>query len=159
MKKKSSKKEESSNVISPWSIFVDVYKPIYMEQNPNESKMEIYKMLKAKWESFDEDDKKVYITKALNHKRSVTRLKSIHPKNQNKQKLTISPYSIFVEEQHNELKKTNPDMSLLERTKLISAIWKGMSHIEKATYINAAKRKNRYLRKSANEEEEDGDFF
>ena len=57
MKKKSSKKEESSNVISPWSIFVDVYKPIYMEQNPNESKMEIYKMLKAKWESFDEDDK------------------------------------------------------------------------------------------------------
>ncbi|OHT00938.1 HMG box family protein [Tritrichomonas foetus] len=155
MKKRAKRSNDVPNLVTPWSIFVDLYKPIYNQQYPNESKMGIYRMLKNKWDTFDDNDKKVYITKAKNYRRSVIRLDTMRNKIDKKKDITVSPYSLFVEEMHKQLKDGDPSMSLIERTKLIDAIWKGMSKEEKVPYVNAAKRKMRAILRKANDEEED----
>ncbi|OHT17295.1 HMG box family protein [Tritrichomonas foetus] len=157
-KKERSKKDNDCLKVSPWSIFVEIYKPIFTDMFPNESKMEIYKHLVNKWEQFDDSDKKAYVDKANFKNRAVVRLNNIAHKKNKPDRKTVSPYSLFVAEKHQVLKNQQPEMSLIERTKLISQMWKGLTLDEKRPYMNMAKRKTRLMQKQSSGSENEDDF-
>lgn len=145
-------------LISPWQIFVEIYKPIFTSMFPNESKMEIYRHLQNKWKQFDEGDKKVYIEKANYKNRAVVRLNHIKLKKKmkkEKDRKTVSPYSLYVEERHQMLKNERPELSLIERSAVIADEWKKLSSVDKRRYMNMAKRQTRIMQKQS---PDDSDF-
>ena len=148
-------KDDGCLLVSPWSIFVELYKPIFTQMYPNESKMEIYKHLRKKWNQFDDEDKHAYIEKANFKNRAVVRLNNQKLKKVKHDRKTVSAYSLFVEENHKELKVEKPEMSLTERTKFIAEKWKSLSHEQKRPYMNMAKRKTRKMQKCSSESDND----
>lgn len=150
--------ENDCLLVSPWKVFVDVYKPIFTNMFPNESKMEIYRHLRNKWEQFDDNDKKAYIEKANYKNRAVVRLNHIELKKKMKNKKdrkTVSPYSIYVEERHKSLKSQRPELSLIERTTVIAEEWKVLPNYEKRYYTNIAKKETRIMQRRS---PDDSDF-
>lgn len=150
--------ENDCLLVSPWKVFVDVYKPIFTNMFPNESKMEIYRHLRNKWEQFDENDKKAYIEKANYKNRAVVRLNHIELKKKmkkEKDRKTVSPYSIFVAQRHKSLKKEQPELSLIERSSVIAKEWKALPVNEKRRYTNMAKKETRIMQKRS---PDDSDF-
>lgn len=150
--------ENDCLLVSPWKVFVDVYKPVFTNMFPNESKMEIYRHLRNKWEQFDDDDKKAYIEKANYKNRAVVRLNHIELKKKmkkEKDRKTVSPYSIFVEERHKSLKNEQPELSLIERTTVIANEWKALPINDKRRYTNKAKKETRIMQKRS---PDDSDF-
>lgn len=143
--------------ISPWSIFVSIYKPIFTKMFPDESKVGIYRRLQKKWDEFDETDKKVYIDKADYRNRAMKRQnrKEIRIRNKEKKdRKTVSPYSLYVAERHKALKSQQPELSLSERALMIANEWRSMSSVEKHPFSNLAKRRTRQMNKQSSDDSE-----
>ena len=71
-----------------------------------------------------------------------------------KDRKTVSPYSLYVAERHKALKSQQPELSLSERTLMIANEWRSMSSAEKHPFSNLAKRRTRQMNKQSSDDSE-----
>lgn len=123
---------------------------------PHLTKIEIYHKTANLWEQQSSQTKMQYRRKAklrLPRKKKKERQDNDTSFDNEDKVKRISAYSIFVQEQQQSLKITNPNLTLSERTQLIQESWKGMSKLEKSIYENKAKCFNRNIDKFSSEDE------
>lgn len=140
-------------------VFMNEEKPLLQATEPLWTKMEVYRSLTKQWEELEEEEKNVYERKADYERRSKARLARLRQRRKGEKmaKLgpTVSPYAIFVRQQHGELKESNPELTLCERTKMISETWKRMNDDERTPFVNKAKRETHHARKAFENESDE----
>ena len=159
MKPKSKKKNEMTVPISVWSTFVKDRRPILEEEFPQASSMEIIRKLHDIWDNLTDEQMSSYRQKAENKRRTYVRLTKVRKGSDESldgapRKKRVTPYAVFLQRKHVQLKENCPDMSLSERTKTIADMWRAMSRDEKVSYVNQSKRETRKMQKRSFEEEE-----
>jgi hypothetical protein len=137
------------------SLFIAEKKADAAQSHPQLTKLQLVALLNHQWEALDDATKISYQRKADYARRTLSRRQH---KTRNEQKQSrVSPYSIFVRGQHDTLKRTNPELTVGDRAKLIAAEWNNMPQSDKIPYVNAAKRETRKLRKVSTEEESENE--
>ncbi|EAY03664.1 HMG box family protein [Trichomonas vaginalis G3] len=138
-----------------YSVFLQETKAKLILFDPNLTKLEIYNKAADLWHKQPTKAKMEYRRKSRlrlpRKKKSDGSDSELGFDNEAKPK-RISAYSVFVNEKQQELKLTNPDLTLIERSKLIKEIWNSMSKMERSHYENRAKCFNRNLDKYSSDD-------
>ena len=128
-----------------------------MSDYPQASSMEIVKRLHDIWDNMTEEEMQLYSQKAENKRRTYVRLTKVKKDPDDlvvSGKKRVTPYAVFLQRKHVQLKESCPDMSLSERTRTIAEMWKALPKDEKISYINQSKRETRKMQKPSFEEED-----
>lgn len=136
--------------ITGLSLFIAEKKPELESSDLHLTKMEIFKSLHDQWATLDQDVKQSYERRADYSRRTEARRKCFErrkEKTPNRSKSTISAYSIFLTKRQEELKKSNPELTLSERTRMIAKEWSETPKNDRVPYVNMAKRETRKMRK------------
>ena len=143
--------------ITALSIFIAETKPLLEETHPQLTKMDIFKLLHEQWDELAPDLRAKYERKADYGRRTEAR-RAFYDKKKGKNDdnggSIISAYSVFLKKRHEEIKETNPEMTLTERAKSIAAEWKSMSRDDRSPFVNLAKRETRKMRKPPSDEDQ-----
>lgn len=136
--------------ITGLSLFIAEKKPELEAKESHLTKMEIFKCLNDQWATLEQDVKQSYERRADYSRRTEARRQCYErrkAKTPNRSRSTISAYSIFLKQRQEELKKSNPELTLSERTRMIAKEWNDTPKSDKVPYVNSAKRETRKMRK------------
>jgi hypothetical protein len=143
--------------ITAWSLFVEEMKPKLEKEKEGISKRQIYQELTEQWENQKDEERLIYEKKAKLKNKITLRLQKQYQqtKSSSSEENTkkMSAYSLFVEDKQTEIKSTHPELTLLERAKIVTQLWRTLDQNEKYAYLNKAKCVNRKLNKGSSEEE------
>lgn len=157
MESSSRRSRTKSIPITGLSIFIAETKPLLEETHPQLTKMDIFKLLHEQWDELAPDLRAKYERKADYGRRTEAR-RAFYDKKKGKNDdnggSIISAYSVFLKKRHEEIKETNPEMTLTERAKSIAAEWKSMSRDDRSPFVNLAKRETRKMRKPPSDEDQ-----
>lgn len=130
------------------ALFIADQKVALLRDEPDMSKLDVYRTLNNKWAEADDEIRKVYERKADYERRKEARNARMKGRNREtviRRSLAVCAYAVFVKQEHETLKESNPEMALYERTREIAVRWKSMSEEDRAPFVKEAKRKRNRL--------------
>ncbi|EAY16796.1 HMG box family protein [Trichomonas vaginalis G3] len=140
---------------SAWQNFLTQFSEELKMSNPDISKRELYKAASDAWGQKSDQEKDQY--RKPKKKGRSKKIESSDDSSDAFQKENIkkhiSAYSVFVNEKQKELKESNPYLTLLERTKIISEMWTSLDKDAKTIYNNKAKCFNRVIDRASSDDE------
>ena len=146
------------DVSSGWHTYFDATKTQILQNSPDLTKRELYSIVSKMWEEEPNDQRLIYSRMEKRHsrrKKESDESDSDSGFENEKRKHHISAHSVYVNEKQKELQLTNPELTLLERTKIISMQWKKLGYREKLIYENKAKCFNRRIDKDSTDSDEE----
>jgi hypothetical protein len=140
------------------SLFISEAKTPIESDNPDITRLELFRVLGAQWDQMDDTERAKYEKKADYLRRTMSRTgSSAHKDDTAERRPKISAFSVFTREQHELLKQSQPELTVTDRASMIAGLWKAMSKSDKIPFINAAKRETRSIRRPLPEEESESD--
>jgi hypothetical protein len=141
--------------ITGQSVFVAERLTEVEGKHPDLTRVQIFAFLNNEWAKLDDAIRAAYERKADYSRRTESRRSSSlqHRSMTHESESKVSAYSMFVKKQHDQLKVTNPEMTVSDRAMEISKLWAGMSKSQKLPFVNEAKRETRKLRRESVEED------
>ena len=154
------RKKRAPDIDSGWSKYSEEKKKDILEKNPDLSKRELYATLSQMWNMEPYEARLAYSRKEKRHNRRKNASDDSDSDSDSvfdneKLKKHVSSHSVFVSEKQRELRETQPDLTLIERTKLINMQWKELSFSDKLIYENKAKCINRKIDKESTDSDEE----
>jgi hypothetical protein len=137
-------------------LFVSETKAEVEGQNPGLTRLEIFTMLNSRWAQLDAATREKYERKADYSRRTESRRKLLAHRKESRgsPRQHVSAYSVFLRRQHEQLKQTDPDLTVSQRAQTIGELWRTMPKSDKIPFVNEAKRETRKLRKVAIDEDD-----
>ena len=158
MSTRTKRKKREPDIDSGWSTYSEQKKKEIIEENPDISKRELYSIVSKMWSMEPIEQRMAYSRMEKRHSRrknTSDESDSDSVFDNEKLKKHVSSHSVFVSEKQRELRDTQPDLTLMERTKLINMQWKEMSYTDKLIYENKAKCINRKIDKESTDSDEE----
>jgi hypothetical protein len=137
------------------SIFLEEQKAEAAKTHPELTKVQLLAYLNDQWRTLDDASRSHFMRKADYSRRIESRNR--HRRSGASQKCKVTPYHVFVREQHEALKLTDPELTLSGRIQVIASAWRAMTSADKAAFINAAKRETRWMRQTGDDGESEND--
>ena len=133
-------------VKSPWILYCLHNRKVVSQDNPGMSFGEICKRLSPMWREMSAVDKEKYVQMHLEEKKRFEKDVSELPeeqmnvlysmaKGQKAKREFLSPYMYFVRDVRASVAQKHPDYSFADIGRELGSIWKKMSEVEKAPYM------------------------
>jgi hypothetical protein len=133
------------------SLFIAERKVKASQDHTDLTKVQLFALLNDEWNGLDSATKETYERRADYSRRIESR--RVHRSTKQSHQSRVSPYSVFMRDRHELLKKSSPEMTVGDRAQLIAVEWKTMAAVDKIPFINAAKRETRKMQRRSVEED------